>query len=132
MNKIVKSNEFNNLFSNFAANRIMQRAVIYLLLGTAISFLLNHYLLGSQGWQIDLFNAFAFGLGWGLAYFVDHPEWPLAKKMGISFIGIALLVIIGLVLFNFETAVRSIIKFSTVFVAYYLIASFRDSKSLRQ
>lgn len=110
----------------------MQKSLLYFVIGISLSFLLNHYLLGSQGWQIDLFNAFAFGLGWGLAYFVDHPEWPLAKKMGISFIGIALLVIIGLVLFNFETAVRSIIKFSTVFVAYYLIASFRDSKSLRQ
>ena len=28
-------------------------------------------------------------------------------------------------------AVPSIIKFSTVFVAYYMIASFRESKSLR-
>ena len=110
----------------------MVRIIIYLLAGTFISFLLNHYLLGSQGWHIDLYNAFAFGLGWGMAYFVDHPEWPLPKKMGISLLGIALLIIIGFMLFNFETAVPSIIKFSTVFVAYYLFASFRSSKSLRQ
>ncbi len=110
----------------------MQRAIIYLLAGTSISFLLNYYLLGSLGWQVDLYHGFAFGLGWGLAYLVDHPEWPLLKKMGISFIGIAAVVIFGLLFFNFETAVPSIIKFSTVFVAYYLIASFRNSKSLRQ
>ncbi len=109
----------------------MQRGILYFILGTVISFLLNYFLLGSQGWQIDLYNGFAFGLGWGMAYFVDHPEWKLSKKMGISFLGIFVIVILGLLLFNFEIAVPSIIKFSTVFVAYYLIASFRESKSLR-
>jgi hypothetical protein len=79
-----------------------------------------------------LYYGAAFGLGWGLSYFVDHPEWPLSKKLGISFIGIGLLVTIGLILFDFVLAVPAIIKFSTVFVAYYLIASFKESKSLRQ
>lgn len=110
----------------------MQKSVLYLVIGTALSFLLSHFLLGSQGWKIDLFNAFAFGLGWGMAYFVDRPEWSLAKKMGISMLGILLLVAVGLIFFSFETAVPSVIKFSTVFVAYYLLASFRDSKSLRR
>lgn len=110
----------------------MIKAILYLLIGTSVSFLINHYLLGSQGWEIDLYNSFAFGLGWGMAYFVDHPDWPLWRKMGISLVGIAILVMIGLVFFNFEIAVPSVIKFSTVFVAYYLIASFRGSKSLRQ
>jgi len=109
----------------------MKRSVLYFLLGTGVSFLLNYYLLGSQGWKVDLFYAFAFGLGWGIAYFVDHPEWALFKKMGISFIGIVLLFVIGFLFFSFEIAIPSIIKFSTVFVAYYLIASFRESKSLR-
>lgn len=110
----------------------MQKAIIYLLAGTLISFLLNHFLLASQGWKIDLYNAFGFGLAWGIAYFVDHPEWKLSKKMGISFLGIVLLLFIGFLLFNFEIAIPSVIKFSTVFVAYYLIASFRDSKTLRK
>lgn len=109
----------------------MGRSVIYFLGGTAISFLLNHYLLGSQGWQADLYYAAAFGLGWGMAYFVDRPEWPLIRKMGISFIGMAVLLTVGLGVFNFETALPSVVKFSTVFVAYYLAASFRSSKSLR-
>ncbi|MGC4130513.1 MAG: hypothetical protein QM564_13395 [Bergeyella sp.] len=109
----------------------MKKSILYLLLGTAVSFFLNYYLWESKGWKVDLFNAFAFGLGWGLAYFVDRPEWALFKKMGISFIGIAVLVVLGIFLFNFEQAIPSIIKFSTVFVAYYLIASFRESKSLR-
>lgn len=110
----------------------MKRAILYFLAGTAASFLLNYYLLESQGWKVDLFNAFAFGSGWGLAYFVDRPEWALSRKMGISFIGIALLLVIGSLFFSFEIAIPSIIKFSTVFVAYYLIASFRESKSLRR
>ena len=110
----------------------MTRALVYFLTGTVLSFLLNHFLLGSLGWQADLYHAAAFGLGWGLAYFVDRPEWPLPKKLGISFLGIAILVGVGFLFFNFEIAVPSVIKFSTVFVAYYLIASFRSSKSLRQ
>ena len=110
----------------------MKKSILYLIAGTVVSFLLQYLLLGTQGCQKDLYNAFAFGLGWGMAYFVDRPEWPLFKKLGISFIGVALIVVMGLLLFDFDTAVPSIIKFSTVFVAYYLIASFRESKSLRQ
>lgn len=97
-----------------------------------VSFLLNHYVLGSQGYVIDWYNGFAFGLGWAMAYFVDRPKWALSKKLGISFIGIAILVFLGFLFFNFEIVVPSIIKFSTVFVAYYLFASFRSSKSLRK
>lgn len=109
----------------------MPRALLYFLIGTVLSFLLNHYVLGSQGWMVDLYNGAAFGLGWAMAYLVDKPQWPLSKKLGISFIGIAALIIAGLIFFNFETAVPSVIKFSTIFVAYYLVASFRGSKSLR-
>lgn len=109
----------------------MLKAILYLIAGTLISFLLNHYFIGGQSLAIDWYHAFAFGLGWGLAYFVDQPEWSLPKKMGISFIGIIFLLIIGFVFFNFEVAIPSIVKFSTVFVAYYLIASFKESKSLR-
>ena len=75
----------------------MNRAVIYFFAGTLISFLLNHYVFESLGWVKDLFNAAAFGLGWGMAYFVDRPEWPLTKKMGISLIGIALLLLVGFI-----------------------------------
>ena len=110
----------------------MQKSILFLVTGTAASFLLNHCLFGSQGWALDLYYGAAFGLGWGLAYFVDQPEWPLPKKMGISLIGIALLVVIGMIFFTLDKAVPSVIKFSTVFVAYYLIASFRESKSLRR
>lgn len=110
----------------------MRRSVIYLILGTLISFLLNYFVSGSGIWKIDLYYAFAFGLGWGMAYFVDRIDWPLPKKMGFSFIGVVILVVLGFVFFNFEIAIPSIIRFSTVFVAYYLIASFKESKSLRQ
>lgn len=110
----------------------MQRALIFFVIGTIASFVANFYFLESQGWLMDLYYSIAFGLGWGLAYYVDHPEWPLPKKLGISFVGVAVLVGIGLVLFNFIEAIPAIIKFSTVFVAYYLIASFKESKSLRQ
>ncbi|MDO5615857.1 MAG: hypothetical protein Q4G16_06685 [Cruoricaptor ignavus] len=110
----------------------MVRSLAYAVIGTLISFLINRYFFESAGWFVDLYNGFAFGLGWGLAYFVDRPEWSLPKKMGISLIGILVLVVLGLLFFSFEIAVPSIIKFSTIFVAYYLLASFRESKSLRK
>ncbi|QIG90488.1 hypothetical protein G6R40_12860 [Chryseobacterium sp. POL2] len=110
----------------------MIRALIFLVLGTLVSFLFQYFLSGTGNAKIDLYYAFAFGLGWGMAYFVDRPDWALPKKMGFSLIGVIMLVIIGFAFFNFEIAIPSIIRFSTVFVAYYLIASFRDSKSLRQ
>lgn len=109
----------------------MVKALMYFAIGTLISFFLRRFTVETANFWVELYVASAFGIGWGLAYFVDHPEWPLAKKMGISLIGIVFLVAVGLIFFDFETAVPSIIKFSTVFVAYYMIASFRESKSLR-
>lgn len=109
----------------------MIKALMYFVVGTLISFFLRRLTGEPAEFWVELYVASAFGIGWGLAYFVDHPEWSLPKKMGISFIGIVFLVAVGLLCFNFETAVPSIIKFSTVFVAYYMIASFRESKSLR-
>ena len=110
----------------------MPKPLIFFAAGTVISFLFNHFLLGTLGWAADLFHAAAFGLGWALAYYVDRPDWPLSRKMGISFIGAAILLIAGLLIFNLDIAVPAIIKFSTVFVAYYLAASFRNTKSLRK
>lgn len=109
----------------------MQRALIFFAIGTVASFLLNYFLGSDQSIEVDIYYAVAFGLGWGMAYFLDRPDYALPKKLGLSFIGIAVLVIAGFIFFNFEIAVPSIIRFSTVFVAYYLIASFRESKSLR-
>ena len=110
----------------------MKRALIYLLAGTLISSLLNYFLLGSQGWALDLYYGFAFGAAWGMAYFLDDEKFTLPQKLGISFIVMALLVIIGIFLFDLEKAVPSVIKFSMVFVAYYVFASFKSSKSLRK
>lgn len=109
----------------------MQRTLIYFLAGTAISFLLNYFLLGSQGWQLDLYYAVAFGAAWGIAYFLDDEKFSLFQKMRISFFSMIVLVIAGALLFNLELAVPSVIKFSMVFVAYYILASFKSSKSLR-
>lgn len=110
----------------------MNRALIYFFAGTAVSFLINHFLLAGNSWQAELYGSSAFGLGWALAYLVDRPEWPLPKKLGFSFAGMLAVTIIGTALFNFETAVPAVIRFSLVFVAYYLLASFKSSKSLRK
>lgn len=110
----------------------MQKALLYLVAGTIVSFLLNYFLLGSQGWELDLYYGFSFGLAWGTAYFLDDGKFALLQKLIYSFLAMGILVVVGTLLFTLELAVPSIIKFSMVFVAYYLIASFRSSKSLRK
>ncbi|MDC8105617.1 MULTISPECIES: hypothetical protein [Chryseobacterium] len=109
----------------------MQKASIYFAIGTVISFLINYFFLSSQNIGLDLYYAVAFGFAWGLAYYLDTPNFSLPQKLGLSFAAMAVLVLVGSVLFDLKLAIPSILKFSTVFVAYYLIASFRGSKSLR-
>lgn len=110
----------------------MQKSILYLVAGTAISFLLNYFLLGSQGWELDLYYGFAFGLAWGTAYFLDDEKFSLPQKLIYSFLAMGILLSIGYLIFSFELAIPSIIKFSMVFVAYYVFASFRKTKSLRK
>ncbi|CAD7808598.1 hypothetical protein CHRY9390_01857 [Chryseobacterium aquaeductus] len=109
----------------------MKRALIYFGLGTGISFLINFLFIDEENIGLELYYAIAFGIAWGLAYFLDNPKFSLFQKMGSSFGVMVLLVIFGALVFNLELAIPSILKFSTVFVAYYLIASFRASKTLR-
>ena len=66
------------------------------------------------------------------AYFLDNAAFTLPQKLIYSFLPMILLLIAGTLIFNLELAVPSVIKFSMVFVAYYVIASFRPSKSLRK
>lgn len=105
---------------------------MYFALGTAVSFLINYFLISSENVGLDLYYAIAFGLAWGLAYYLDTPNFSLPGKLGLSFAAMGVLVLIGTLIFNVQLAVPSILKFSTVFVAYYLIASFRANKSLRR
>ena len=109
----------------------MKRALIYFVLGSGIIFLINYLFMDVQDLGLELYYAIAFGLAWGLAYFLDDAKFSLFQKMGLSFGAMALLVAGGALIFSLELAIPSIIKFSTVFVAYYLFASFRGSKSLR-
>ncbi|SKB84574.1 hypothetical protein SAMN05421800_110101 [Chryseobacterium balustinum] len=109
----------------------MKRALIYFIVGTGIIFMFNYLFMETKDFGLELYYAIAFGLAWGLAYFLDDVKFSLFQKMGLSFGAMALLVAVGALIFNLELAIPSIIKFSTVFVAYYLFASFRGSKSLR-
>ncbi len=109
----------------------MKKALLYFALGTVLSFLINYFFYSSDNLGLDIYYALAFGIAWGIAYYLDTPDITLAQKLGLSFVAMAILVFIGTLLFNIELAVPSILKFSTVFVAYYLIASFRATKSLR-
>jgi len=110
----------------------MQKALIYFTLGTVLSFVINYFFMSSENIALDIFYAIAFGLAWGLSYYLDTPKFTLVQKLLSSFAAMGLLVLVGTVIFNLELAIPAILKFSTVFVAYYLIASFRGSKSLRK
>jgi hypothetical protein len=120
-------------FSTFAGYFTdMQKALIYFALGTVVSFLINYFLLSSENIGLELYYAIAFGAAWGIAYYLDTPDFTLPKKLGLSFVAMGILVLAGTLIFTLELAIPSILKFSMVFVAYYLIASFRGSKSLRK
>jgi len=95
---------------------------MYFGLGTVISFLINYFFLSSENIGLDIYYAVAFGSAWGLAYYLDTPNFSLPKKLGLSFVGMGILVLAGTLIFNLELAIPSILKFSTVFVAYYLFA----------
>jgi hypothetical protein len=110
----------------------MQKALMYFALGTVVSFLISYFFLSTENVGLDFYYAVAFGAAWGLAYYLDTPNFSLSKKLGLSFAAMAVFVLIGSLIFTVQLAVPSILKFSTVFVAYYLIASFRGSKSLRR
>lgn len=110
----------------------MQKALMYFALGTVVSFLINYFFLSSENLGLDIYYAIAFGLAWGIAYYLDTPNFTLPQKMGLSFVAMGILVLVGTLIFKLELAIPSILKFSTVFVAYYLFASFRGSKSLRK
>lgn len=109
----------------------MKKALLYFALGTVLSFLINYFFYSSENLGLDIYYALAFGIAWGIAYYLDTPNFTLPQKLGVSFLAMAVLVVVGALLFNLALAIPPILKFSTVFVAYYLIASFRASKSLR-
>lgn len=109
----------------------MKKALLYFTLGTVLSFLINYFFYSSENLGLDIYYALAFGIAWGIAYYLDTPNFTLPQKLGVSFLAMAVLVVVGALLFNLALAIPSILKFSTVFVAYYLIASFRANKSLR-
>jgi len=109
----------------------MKKALMYFALGTVLSFLINYFFYSSEKVVLDTYYALAFGIAWGLAYYLDTPNFTLPQKLIFSFVAMGALIVAGTFFFTLELAVPSILKFSTVFVAYYLIASFRGSKSLR-
>ncbi len=110
----------------------MQKALMYFFLGTVLSFMINYLFMSSEDIALDIFYAISFGLAWGLSYYLDTPRFTLLQKLLASFASMGLLVLVGSLIFNLELAIPAILKFSTVFVAYYMIASFRGSKSLRK
>ena len=109
----------------------MKKALMYFAIGTVLSFLINYFFYSSNNLGLDIYYALAFGIAWGIAYYLDTPNITLSQKLGLSFVAMGVLVLVGTLLFNLELAIPSILKFSMVFVAYYLIASFKTSKSLR-
>jgi hypothetical protein len=109
----------------------MKKALLYFALGTVLSFLINYFFYSSENIGLDIYYAIAFGFAWGVAYYLDTPNFTLPQKLGLSFVAMGILVLVGALIFNLELAIPSVLKFSTVFVAYYLIASFRASKTLR-
>jgi hypothetical protein len=45
-----------------------------------------------------------------------YPGFYSASKLGLSFVAMGILVLVGALIFNLELAIPSVLKFSTVFV----------------
>ncbi|KQT19264.1 hypothetical protein ASG31_17960 [Chryseobacterium sp. Leaf404] len=110
----------------------MKKAVLYFALGTIVSFLINYFFTDTQDRGLEVYYALSFGIAWGLAYYLDSGDFSLLQKMSFSFLAMIALVVVGILIFNLELAIPSILKFSTVFVAYYFIASFRSNRATRK
>ena len=110
----------------------MKKTLLYTIAGTGLSFAMHYFFFGTEPLGLNAYFAFSFGLAWGMAYFLDRDDFSLPKKLGISFVGITLLVFIGAILFDIEKGLSTVLKYSIVFVGYYLLASLRGSKSLKK
>ncbi|MGS0747778.1 hypothetical protein [Halpernia sp. GG3] len=110
----------------------MKRTLIYFAAGTVFSFLLYYLFVDTQNLTLNFYYSLAYGSAWGLAYYLDNPTFSLPIKLGISLLAMVILVALGYFLFNLKQAIPSVIKFSIIFVAYYLMASFRKTKSMRE
>lgn len=108
----------------------MKKSFIYFFIGTALSYLFSLLFSTGKGFEVDLYHAIGFGTAWALAHYLDNDTFALLKKLSISILGITVLIGAGLLLFDFETAISIMMKYSIVFVGYYLLASLRKSKSL--
>ncbi|KQS94347.1 hypothetical protein [Chryseobacterium sp. Leaf394] len=110
----------------------MKKALLYFALGTVVSFLINYFFTDTKDLGLEVYYALSFGIAWGLAYYLDMGDFKLIQKMTFSFLAMIILVVVGVLIFNVELAIPSILKFSTVFVAYYFIASFRSNRASRK
>ena len=110
----------------------MKRAIIFFASGTLLSFVLYYLFVDSQNLALNIYYSLAYGSSWGLAYYLDTPNFSLVKKLGFSFLAMVILVVFGYFVFTLKLAIPSVVKFSIIFVAYYLMASFRGTKSMRE
>jgi len=110
----------------------MKKALLYFALGTVVSFLINYFFTETKSVGLEIYYALSFGIAWGLAYYLDNGDFKLVQKMSFSLLAMIALVIAGVLIFNLELAIPSVLKFSMVFVAYYFIASFRSGRSQRK
>lgn len=116
----------------FAKKNTVQRAALYFIIVTAVSLILNYFISEGTSLYITVYHSAAFGLAWASAYLLDNENLALGKKLGYSLLIMAVIFAFGAVLFTAEEAAAAIMKFSIVFVLYYLIASLRRTKSLRK
>lgn len=109
----------------------MKLAIIFFISGTLLSFLLYYLFVDSINIALNFYYSLAYGSAWGLAYYLDNPKFSLTIKLGFSVLVMFVLVLAGSFLFDLKLAIPSLIKFSIIFVVYYLMASFRETKSMR-
>lgn len=100
------------------------------LMGFAVGFLFNHYLMNYDLYTAA-FLAAVFGISYGLAYFLDQPKFKTPLRLAITF-GAALAVYLaGTAAYSEGVALTALICFFIIAFGYNLIASFFRGKSVR-
>ena len=92
--------------------------------------IIEYLTVGSLG-PVEGFKALSFASAALLSYYLDQPKMTLPVKLGLSVGAMVLIFLIGSWWLGMDVAVQGVMKFAMLFVAYYLLASFRSSKSLR-
>lgn len=99
---------------------------------TIIFFLVGLIIHPDNSWSLSLYFAVALGWALGIAGYLDTPHISLSTKLLRSMLALFALMGVGYIFWGSDTMMIGMMRYSMAFMLYYLVASFRSSKSLKK